>query len=158
MTHAYELMFPDFCFKLCKLVHLWFTFITSGIVVTTVCDHFIFNGPRIAYILIITQQEATIYSLFMSANRSTCFRWWYHPKHVEQFSDINKMYIVASCWVIIDTNWWPFCGSVITVVRLYLWLWCFQSLPNRLSWLGYNKLKKLSKNVNIWSTLCFMIC
>ena len=27
----------------------------------------------------------------------------YHPKHVEQFTDINKLYIVASCWIIIDT-------------------------------------------------------
>jgi hypothetical protein len=23
--------------------------------------------------------------------------WWYHPKHVEQFPDINKMCKVASC-------------------------------------------------------------
>ena len=30
--------------------------------------------------------------------------WRYHPKHVEQFTDINKLYIVASCWIIIDTN------------------------------------------------------
>ena len=28
--------------------------------------------------------------------------WRYHPKHVEQFADINKLYIVASCWIIID--------------------------------------------------------
>jgi len=25
--------------------------------------------------------------------------WRYHPKHVEQFSDINKPYNVASCWI-----------------------------------------------------------
>jgi hypothetical protein len=24
--------------------------------------------------------------------------WRYHPKHVEQFRDINKLYVVASCW------------------------------------------------------------
>jgi len=30
--------------------------------------------------------------------------WRYHPKHVEQFADINELYIVASCWRIIDTN------------------------------------------------------
>jgi len=29
--------------------------------------------------------------------------WKYHPKHVEQFTDINKLYIVVSCWIIIDT-------------------------------------------------------
>jgi hypothetical protein len=29
--------------------------------------------------------------------------WRYHPKHIEeQFTDINKLYIVASCWTIID--------------------------------------------------------
>jgi len=30
--------------------------------------------------------------------------WRYHPKHVEQFADINKLYTVASCWIIIDTS------------------------------------------------------
>jgi len=28
---------------------------------------------------IIIQQEATIYSLFISANCSTCFGWYLHP-------------------------------------------------------------------------------
>ena len=27
--------------------------------------------------------------------------WRYHPKHVERFIDINKLYIVESCWTII---------------------------------------------------------
>jgi len=30
--------------------------------------------------------------------------WRYHPKHVEQFADINKLYIAVSCWIIIDTG------------------------------------------------------
>jgi len=30
--------------------------------------------------------------------------WRYHPKHVQQFADINKLNIVASCWTIIDTS------------------------------------------------------
>jgi len=29
--------------------------------------------------------------------------WRYHLKHLEQITDINKLYIVASCWTIIDT-------------------------------------------------------
>jgi len=29
--------------------------------------------------------------------------WRYHLKHVEQFAYINKLHIVASCWIIIDT-------------------------------------------------------
>ena len=28
--------------------------------------------------------------------------WRCHPKHEERFADINKLYIVASCWIIID--------------------------------------------------------
>jgi hypothetical protein len=28
--------------------------------------------------------------------------WRYHPTRVKQFTDINKLYIVASCWTIID--------------------------------------------------------
>ena len=28
--------------------------------------------------------------------------WKYHPKHVEQFPDINKLCNVASCWIYID--------------------------------------------------------
>jgi len=32
--------------------------------------------------------------------------WRYHSKHVEQFANINKLYIVASCWIIIDTSCW----------------------------------------------------
>jgi hypothetical protein len=27
--------------------------------------------------------------------------WKYHPKHVEQFPDINKVCNVASCWIFI---------------------------------------------------------
>jgi len=85
---------------------------------------------------IIIQQGATVYSLFISVNFSTCFGWYfhpssgahstvstvsginrtvtadrvlwapddgwkYHPKHVEQLTDINKRYTVASCWIII---------------------------------------------------------
>jgi hypothetical protein len=40
---------------------------------------------------IIVQQDATIYSLFISVNCCTCFGWRYHPKHGEQFTDINKL-------------------------------------------------------------------
>ena len=28
--------------------------------------------------------------------------WRYHPKHVEQFPEINKMCNVASCWIYIS--------------------------------------------------------
>ena len=29
--------------------------------------------------------------------------WRYHPKHAEQFTEINRLYIVASCWTVINT-------------------------------------------------------
>ena len=28
----------------------------------------------------------------------------YHPKHVELLTDLNKLYSVASCWIIIATT------------------------------------------------------
>ena len=31
------------------------------------------------------------------------YAWRYHPKHVQHIADINKLYIVVSCWIIIDT-------------------------------------------------------
>jgi len=37
---------------------------------------------------ISVQQDATIYNLFISVNRSTCFRWYLHPSsgaHVTVF-------------------------------------------------------------------------
>ena len=54
------------------------------------------------------------YLLLIAAGRSSgvtnsrCCRYscmtpddglWYHPKHVEQFLDINKLCNVASCWI-----------------------------------------------------------
>ena len=43
-------------------------------------DNFTFKGPCIVnYMPIIVQQDATIYSLFLSVNRSTCFGWYLHP-------------------------------------------------------------------------------
>jgi hypothetical protein len=51
------------------------------------------------YIPINIQQDATLHSLFISDNCSTCFGWKYHPKHVKQFADINKLCNIASCWI-----------------------------------------------------------
>jgi hypothetical protein len=76
-------------------------------------------------IYVYIQQEATLHGLFISGNCSKCFGWYfhpssgahttvstasgichtvddgwnYHPKHVEQFPDINKLCNVAFCWV-----------------------------------------------------------
>ena len=54
---------------------------------------------------VIIQQNTTItvYLYLQTALHAPDDGWRYHPKHVEQFADINKLYIVASCWIIIDT-------------------------------------------------------
>ena len=77
---------------------------------------------------IYIQQDTRLHSLFITGNCSTCSgwyfnassgahttvstayavdtvvcppddRWKYHPKHVEQFPDINKLCNVGSCWI-----------------------------------------------------------
>ena len=50
---------------------------------------------------IIVQQDATIYGLFISVNRSTCFGWYLHPSPgahvtVSTASDISKT-VTATC-------------------------------------------------------------
>ena len=58
--------------------------------------------------------------------------WKYHPKHVEKFIDIDKLYIVASCWIIFATYYTmhvPFnikSGTLVSVrtiatVSCYMW-------------------------------------
>jgi hypothetical protein len=45
--------------------------------------------------------------------------WRYQPKHVEQFTDINKLYIVASCWTIIGLElhfWKPHSTNVRHII------------------------------------------
>jgi hypothetical protein len=54
---------------------------------------------HLKYIPTYIQQDATLHSLFISGNCSTYFRWKYHPKHVEEFPDRNKLCNVASCWI-----------------------------------------------------------
>jgi hypothetical protein len=49
----------------------------------------------VEFVSIIIQQDATIYSLFISANCSTCFRWYLHPSSgaritVSTVSGINE--------------------------------------------------------------------
>jgi hypothetical protein len=47
------------------------------------------------------QQDATSHNLFITENCSTCFGWYFHSKHGEQFPDINKLCNVTSCWIYI---------------------------------------------------------
>jgi len=57
--------------------------------------------------------------------------WKYHPKHVEQFPDINKLCNTAYCWIyigiscmmLITFRWklmWVFCQSASSTMKTYL--------------------------------------
>jgi len=56
---------------------------------------------------IIRSSYHCIYSIWHYCGRfcrcSDKNSWRYYSKHVEQFAVTNKLYIVASCWIIIDT-------------------------------------------------------
>jgi hypothetical protein len=46
----------------------------------------------------------TVWQIPDAVNTVVCdpnYGWRYHPKHVEQFPDINKLCKVASCWIYI---------------------------------------------------------
>jgi len=64
------------------------------------------NNPRISSGISTHHQE--LISLYLQYLADTVIwapddGWTYHPKQVEQFADINKLYIDASCWIITDT-------------------------------------------------------
>ena len=44
--------------------------------------------------------------------------WKYHPKHVEQFPDINKLCNVASCWIYIGILLGAHCFLHISRIRV----------------------------------------
>ena len=52
-----------------------------------------------SYAVTVSVRPDTVYTMIGAADDG----WIYHPKHLEQSADINKLYIVASCWTIIDT-------------------------------------------------------
>jgi hypothetical protein len=56
----------------------------------------------ICYLLLWKQVAVTVWQTPVSLDTVVCApndRWRYHPKHVEQFPDINKLRKVASCWI-----------------------------------------------------------
>ena len=58
---------------------------------------------RLVLLLVVSVTLTTGSSTVDTVIRAPDDGWKYHPRHVEQFADINKLYIVASCWIIIDT-------------------------------------------------------
>ena len=67
------------------------------------------------YIFIYIQQEATLHSLFISGNCSTCFGWYLHPSSgahttvstasgtCQTVMDTNKL-LIKCMWVSLDTH------------------------------------------------------
>jgi len=55
------------------------------------------------------QLAITVWQIPDAVDRVVCApddRWWYHPKHVEQFPDKNKLCNVASCCIYIKILLW----------------------------------------------------
>jgi hypothetical protein len=48
-------------------------------IVSKKCKFYVQGSVLHEYMSITVQQDATMYSLFISVNCSTCFRWYLHP-------------------------------------------------------------------------------
>jgi hypothetical protein len=61
-----------------------------------------FMGPCIVNIFQYISNKMQNYTVYLYLNTVVCAPddgWKYHPKHVEQFPDINKLCDVASFWI-----------------------------------------------------------
>jgi len=59
---------------------------------------------RYCYLPLSRQVAAAVWQIPDAVNTVVCAPddgWRYHPKHVEQFPDINQLCVVASCWMYI---------------------------------------------------------
>ena len=59
-------------------------------------------SDRYCYLPLKRQAAVTAWQIPDAVDTVVCAPddgWWYHPKHVEQFPDINKLCNVASCWI-----------------------------------------------------------
>ena len=68
-------------------------------------QHLVFDTPLLLPAA-LRQVAVTVWQIPDALNTVICAPddgWRYHPKHVEQFPDINKLCKVASCWIYIGT-------------------------------------------------------
>jgi hypothetical protein len=56
--------------------------------------------------------------------------WKYHPKHVEQFPDINKLSIVASCWIYKYVGMLLGAHTILHISRIRVKHWAHSSAMN----------------------------
>ena len=81
----------------CKIL-LYYNFSFPGIIETVAATCPIQSRSRQVSVTVSTMPDTVDTVIW-----APCYGWRYHPKHVEQFADVNKLYIVASFWIIIDT-------------------------------------------------------
>jgi hypothetical protein len=72
-------------------------------------QHLVFVTPLLLSAAIVEELELhyTVWQIPDAVDTVVCAPddgWRYHPKHVEQFSDINKLCNVASCWIYIGAK------------------------------------------------------
>jgi hypothetical protein len=61
---------------------------------------------------------------------SIWYLWKYHPKHVEQFPDINKLCNVASCWICEYTGILLGAHPILHVSKIRVnYIWNKEELP-----------------------------
>jgi len=70
-------------------------------------QHLVFVTPLLLPAAVLEELEffqVTVWQIPDAVDTVVCapdYGWRYHPKHVQQFPDINKLCKVASCWVYI---------------------------------------------------------
>jgi len=72
--------------------------------VTAICRYRGRVGTGLSVLWVAYATAVMVWQLSYAVDTVVCAPddgWKYHPKHVEQFSDINKLCNVASCWIFI---------------------------------------------------------
>jgi len=75
--HLITLTVLDDLYKLCRFTPCPFYMHTLPVSTISSVSNFVHKTPQ--DIPIYTQQDATLHSLFISGNCSTCFEWYLHP-------------------------------------------------------------------------------
>jgi hypothetical protein len=75
--HLITLTVLDDLYKVCRFIRCPFYMLTLPVPTISSASNFVHKTPQ--DIPIYIQQDATLHSLFISENCSTCFGWYLHP-------------------------------------------------------------------------------